>query len=52
MQKLISWGKNSIKKEKTSVLLENNQPALQCLVKRKTPTELPKLIRKSAQYTK
>ena len=38
-------------KTKTSVVFENNQLVPQLLAKRKTPTELPKLIRKSAQYT-
>ena len=49
------WGKNSIKNKKnlrTFLLLENNQPAPQCLAKRKkkTLTELTKLICKSVQY--
>ena len=47
--------KNSIKKKKTKlktfILLENNQPALQCLAKRKRSTELLNLIHKSAQQT-
>ena len=48
-------GKNYINldKIKTSVLLKNNQPVPQCLAKsKKTPTDLPKQIYKSAQYTK
>ena len=55
--KLIFGKKNNKTKKKknrlqTSVLLENNQPVPQCLVKRKIPTEITKLIHKGAQYTK
>ena len=43
-----------MKRLKTFVLLENNQPAPHCLAKKKkkkqTPKELPKLKRKSAKY--
>ena len=36
---------------KTFVRFENNQPTPQYLAKEKTPTELPELKRKGAQYT-
>ena len=43
---------NKIMRLKTFVLHENNQPAPQCLAKRKTSTEQPKVKPNSSQYTK
>ena len=57
ISQIFIWGKfnKKEKKQKISALLENNQPVPQCLAKRrkkKTTTELPKIMGKITQYTK